>query len=221
MHLIHFAHFISLSNLHISSLAFIDTSGLIEWGGFLIIILFVFAETGLLLGLVVPGGETLLFAAGLLVSAGSLQVNITILLGCIILAAIAGDISGFYIGRKFKDRLYKKKDTWYFQKKYLTMAEHHIQKHKKAALIFGKFLPVIRPFSPVITGTTRMRFSTFLPLSMVAVLLYASVFTLAGYFLGSEFPQIKEYLGFILPISIIVALIPVIVQVRKAKKTAN
>ena len=196
---------------------FIETSGLIEWGGFLLIIIFVFAETGLLLGLVVPGGETLLFTAGLLVSAGSLDVSITILLLCIMLAAIAGDISGFYIGRNFKERLYKKKDTWYFRKKYLTMAEDHIEKHKKAALIFGKFLPVIRPFSPVITGTTRMRFRTFLPLSVTAVLLYTSAFTLAGYFLGSEFPQIKKYLGFILPVSIIVALIPVIVQVKKAR----
>lgn len=193
----------------------IETQGLIEWGGFLIIVAFVFAETGLLLGLVVPGGETLLFTAGLLVSSRALQVDIATLLVSIILAGIAGDISGFFIGRKFKHRLYRKKDTWYFKKKYLSLAEDYIQKHKKGALIFGKFLPVIRPFSPVITGTTKMPFQQFIPLSLVAVVLYASAFTLAGYLLGSQFPQIKDYLGFILPISIVVALIPVIVQIRK------
>ena len=194
---------------------FIESSGIIEWGGFLIVVLFVFAETGLLLGLIVPGGETLLFTAGLLVSTRSLHVDITILLLFVILAAIAGDISGFYIGRKFKSQLYQKKDTWYFKKKYLSLAEKHIQRNKKSALIFGKFLPVIRPFSPVITGTTRMPFATFFPLSLLAVLLYVSAFTLAGYFLGSQFPQIKNYLGYILPISIVVALIPVIIQFRK------
>ena len=201
---------------------FIETSGLIEWGGFLLIVCFVFAETGLLLGLVVPGGESLLFTAGLLVSTRSLHVDITVLLLCIVLAAIAGDISGFYIGRKFKDRLYQKQDSWYFKKKYLSLAEKHIQKHKKSSLIFGKFLPVIRPFSPVITGTTRMSFATFFPLSLLAVLLYVSAFTLAGYFLGSQFPQIKDYLGYILPISILVALIPVFIKIRNERhKTSN
>jgi membrane-associated protein len=199
-------------------LLLIETSGLIEWGGFLIIVVFVFAETGLLLGLIVPGGETLLFTAGLLVSTRTLSVDILTLLICIILAAIAGDISGFFIGRKFKNKLYRKKDTWYFKKKYLTLAERYIEKHKKSALVFGKFLPVIRPFSPVITGTTHMPFPAFLPLSAIAVVLYVTAFTLAGYLLGSQFPQIKDYLGFILPISIIVALIPVINQIRKQKR---
>ena len=196
----------------------IETSALIEWGGFIIIICFVFAETGLLLGLIVPGGETLLFTAGLLVSTRTLNVNILTLLLCIIIAAIAGDISGFYFGRKFKNKLYRKEDTWYFKKKYLAMAEQYIDKHKKGALIFGKFLPVIRPFTPLITGTTHMSFPAFLPLSAVAVVFYVSAFTLAGYLLGSQFPQIKDYLGLILPISIVIALVPVIMQIPKQKE---
>ena len=194
---------------------FIDTSSLIEWGGLLIIACFVFAETGLLLGLVVPGGETLLFTAGLLASSNSLKTSVVTLLLTMIIAGIAGDISGFYIGRKFKERLYKKKDTWYFKQKYLRMAEDFVSKHKKASLILGKFLPVIRPFSPVITGTTRLNFSVFFPLTVCAAVLYMSVFILGGYFLGSRFPQLENYLGWILPISILVALIPVIIQIRK------
>lgn len=200
-------------------LLFIETSGLIAWGGFLIIVAFVFAETGLLLGLVVPGGETLLFTSGLLVSTQSLNVDIVTLVIAIILAAIAGDISGFLIGKRFKKRLFEKEDTWYFKKKYLEMAAKYIKKHKKSALIFGKFLPVIRPFSPVITGTTTMNLSAFVPISILAVILYVSAFTLTGYLLGSQFPYIKNYLGYILPISIIVALVPVIIQVRNRHKS--
>lgn len=202
-------------NNKFDTMLLIETSGLIEWGGFLIIVCFVFAETGLLLGLIVPGGETLLFTAGLLVSTRTINVNITTLLIAIILAAIIGDISGFYIGRRLKNKLYKKQDSWYFKKKYLSIAEKYINDHKKTSLIFGKFLPVIRPFTPVITGTSRMALSTFIPLSLVAVILYVSAFTLAGYFLGSQFPQIKNYLGWILPISILVALVPIILKIRK------
>ncbi|HEY1023614.1 MAG TPA: DedA family protein [Sphingobacteriaceae bacterium] len=193
----------------------IETSELIEWGGFLIIVIFVFAETGLLLGLVVPGGETLLFTTGLLVSSRTLQVEITTLLLCVMAAAIAGDISGFYIGRKLKKRLYRQKDTWYFKKKYLTIAEEFIQKHKKGALIFGKFMPVIRPFTPVITGTSAMPFQVFISISAVAAVLYVSAFTLAGYLLGEQFPMIKNYLAYILPLSIVIALVPVIIKIRK------
>lgn len=202
-------------------LLLIETSGLIEWGGIFLILLFVFAETGLLLGLVVPGGETLLFTAGLLTSTKTLNINILTLLIGIILVAYAGDLLGFYIGRRFAKKLYHKEDTWYFKKKYLQLAEEYIEKHKKGAIIFGKFLPVIRPFTPAITGTGQMTLPTFSTLSIPAVILYASTFTLAGYFLGSQFPQIKDYLGFILPISLVVALVPVVIQIRKQRKKAN
>lgn len=190
-------------------------SSLIEWGGLFIIIAFVFLETGLLLGLIVPGGETLLFTAGLLVSTRTLQTDISTLFLGIALAAIAGDISGFYIGRKFKTRLARKKDTWYFKQKYLGMAREYVEKHKKGALILGKFLPIIRPFTPVISGTSNMPFLRFLPFTISAVILYAGTFVYGGYLLGSQVPQLKDYLGYILPVSILVALIPIIREFRK------
>jgi membrane-associated protein len=192
-----------------------DTTSLIEWGGFLIIALLVFAETGLLVGLVVPGGETLVFTAGLLVSTGSLQVSITVLLASLVLAGIAGDTSGYFIGRKFGTRLFHRQDTWYFKKKYLHLAADYFKRHRKASLIFGKFLPIIRPFSPVIAGTTNVKFTSFAALTVAASLLYMGAFGLTGYFLGTRFPVIKDYLGWILPVSIAVALLPVIKQIRK------
>jgi membrane-associated protein len=194
-----------------------QTAGLIAWGGVFIIALLVFAETGFLLGLVIPGGETLVFTAGLLVSTQSLDVSIVTLLITLIAASIAGDLSGYFIGKRFGRKLYHKKDTWYFKQKYLLMAETFFKKHKRAGIVFGKFLPVIRPFSPVISGTTGVPFHQFFPLTLVASALYMSSFILAGYFLGNRFPIIKEYLWLILPISIILALIPVIAQVRKYK----
>lgn len=195
-----------------------ETSSIIEWGGFFIIVILVFAETGLLVGLVVPGGETLIFTAGLLVSTASLDISIAILLSSLVLAGIAGDTSGYLIGKRFGSKLYRIEDTWYFKKKYLGMAEDFYKKHSKAALVFGKFLPIIRPFSPVISGTTGLKFSVFMALTGVASVLYMSTFILTGYFLGNQFPAIKDYLGWILPLSITVALTPVIIQIRKHKQ---
>jgi membrane-associated protein len=194
-----------------------DPTQLIEWGGFIIIAILIFAETGFLLGLVIPGGETLLFTSGLLVSTDTLKVPIIILTGTLVFAGILGDLSGFMIGKKLGRGLYEKKDTWYFKKKYLQMTEDFYLKHKRSSLIVGKFLPVIRPFNPVISGITKMPFAIFIGASSLACILYMSSFILIGYFLGGKFPFIKDYLGWIIPISIVVALIPVIIQFRKMR----
>ena len=196
----------------------ISSQQLIEWGGFIIIAVFLFAETGLLLGLVVPGGETLLFTSGLLVSTDTLQTPLLVLLPSLIIIGIFGDISGYYIGKKFGKILYDKKDTWYFKKKYLHMTEDYYKKNKKSAILIGKFLPIIRPFNPVICGTTGMSFHVFILLSITATSLYVSAFILTGYFLGEQFPFIQNYLGWIIPISIVIALIPVVIQIKKKKR---
>jgi membrane-associated protein len=86
--------------IFLSGMFLISTHQLIEWGGLLIILLFIYAETGLLLGLVIPGGETLLFTAGFLVSTGTLETPLLVLLSSLILAAVTGDISGYFIGKK-------------------------------------------------------------------------------------------------------------------------
>ena len=195
-----------------------NTQNIIQWGGIGIIIIFVFAETGLLLGLVIPGGETLIFSSGLFVSTGVLHINIFLFLILLIAAGIAGDLSGYSIARRYGPGLYKKKDTWYFKKKYLAVVEDYFTRHKKLAILIGKFMPVIRPFTPVVAGITKMKRGHFFPLAISATIVYISFFLLSGYFLGNQFPDLKNYLGYILPTSIIVLLIPVIIQIRKNKK---
>ena len=196
-----------------------DTTSIIEWGGFAVIMLLVFAETGLLLGLVVPGGETLVFTAGLLVSTNTLSVPVTVLLGALIVAGFLGDICGYLIGKKMGRRLYEKEDTWYFKKKYLKMAEDYLHNHSKKSMILGKFLPVIRPFTPVVSGVTKLPMYVLLTVSALACILYMSTFVLAGYFLGNQFPIIQDYIGWILPISIIISIYVFWRQVKKHKKS--
>lgn len=194
-----------------------DSTALIAWGGILIIAILIFAETGLLLGLIVPGGETLVFTSGILLSAGSLDIQVFSFLLILVGAGFLGDLSGYYLGRRYGRRLFTRRDTWYFKKSYVAAAEKFFKKYRKRSIVFGKFLPVIRPFVPLISGISKTRFPFFMLLSIISVLLYMSMFLLAGYYLGLQFPVIKEYIGWILPISIIVVLIPVIIQIRKNK----
>ena len=199
-------------------LLLIDTQSLIAWGGVFIIAALIFAETGLLLGLALPGGETLVFTSGLLVSTGTLDISIYWLVPLLLAVSILGDLCGFMIGRRFSKRLYEKEDTWYYRKKYFDIARNYLNSHSRLALIMGKFLPIIRPFTPVVSGMTQVPFPRFFTLSVIASLLYISIFTLAGYFLGRSFPFIKDYIFWLLPISIIAAVIIMYTQAKKYKK---
>jgi membrane-associated protein len=196
----------------------LDTTSIIEWGGFVIIALLVFAETGLLLGLVIPGGESLIFTAGLLASSSTIEMPVYLMLIILICMGMAGDIAGYYIGQRFGQRLYEKKDRWYFRKSYLDMAEDFLKRHRGKAFVLGKFLPVVRPFTPVMAGVTQVAPRVFISVSAVACILYMSSFLLAGYFLGSRFPRIGNYIHWILPVSIVLAMLVVVYQYRKYKK---
>ncbi len=198
--------------------AFLDNQSIIKWGGFAIIIALVYVETAFLIGLVVPGGETLLFTAGLLSGTQFLQTDITLMIPVLVGAAFLGDLTGYYIGRKWGDGLYKKEDTWYFKKKYLTEAENFYKKHGKSALILGRFLPIIRTFNPVFSGTINMKLSGFLMYVIIGIILYVTSLLLAGYYLGQAIPGIEKYLKYLLPAIVILALIPVVRKFLKARK---
>lgn len=196
-----------------------QTGNLIEWGGLLIILLLIFAETGFLLGLVVPGGETLVFTTGILASAGTFSLPIVTIFLLLVLASVCGDAAGFYIGRRFGVKLYQKPDTWYFKKQYLQVAKDFVARHRKTAIMAGKFFPLVRPFMPVIAGMSPITKTRFAVLTFASVLLYMSTFLFTGYFLGSRFPGIKDYLGLILPASVILLLVPVVLQLRKNRNS--
>lgn len=195
------------------------TNEIIAWGGIAIILLLIFAETGLLLGLAIPGGETLVFTAGLLVSTGALDISISLFLLLLFIAGLTGDICGYYIGKRIGSKLYRKEDTWYFKKKFLFGAEKYLKKNSRSAMIAGKFLPVVRPFIPVLSGTTHVRFPYFFGLSAVACVIYFSCFLLGGYYLANQFPALKDYIGWIVPVSIVITILIAIAQIRKLKKT--
>jgi membrane-associated protein len=192
-----------------------ETSNLIEWGGIALVALLIFAETGLLLGLVIPGGETLVFTTGLLISTKVLHTDVTMMLPLLVVAGFAGDTSGYLIGRKFGPNLYTKKDTWYFKQKYLKAVQRFFIKYKKRTIFIGKFLPIIRPFTPLTAGITKLPRVLFFGSSLLATAVYMSTFLLAGYYLGDRFPQLKNYLHWVLPASVILLVGPVIWKLKK------
>ncbi|RYD82499.1 MAG: DedA family protein [Sphingobacteriales bacterium] len=199
---------------------FINPEHIIQTGGFVILMLVIFAETGLFFGFFFPG-DSLLFTAGLLASTKPelLDTPIILLLLGLTAAGIAGNFVGYWFGSSMGARLFKKEDSLIFKKKYITMTEGFYERYGRMALIAGRFLPIIRTFAPIMAGVIKMDFKKFIAYNIIGSVLWIFSFTLAGYFLGMAFPQIKNYLEYIIIGLVIITIIPVIrTYLRERKK---
>ena len=169
----------------------------IQWGGIGLLAALVFVETGFLIGLIVPGGETLLFSAGILAGVNTFNINVYVLVGLLIAAAILVDMTGFFIGRQLSDRIRNQPDGFLYKKRYWEQTEQFYQRNPRWALLAGRFLPIIRTFNPLIAATSGMPWPRFMLLTSIGCATYITVMVLAGYWLGQWFPALGQYIKYI------------------------
>ncbi len=166
-----------------------DPNSIISGGGLLLIGLIVFAESGLLFGIIFPG-DTLLFAAGFFAAQG--QLEILPLLAVIIFSAILGGNAGYSIGRRAGPRLFTKKDGLFFRHEYIEKSERFYEQHGGKTIMFARFVPVIRTFAPVVAGMGKMDRRKFLIFNILGSGFWGAGVTLGGYWLGSQFPNLAD-----------------------------
>ena len=196
---------------------FIDPEKLLKEGGFYVVLFVIFAETGLFFGFFLPG-DYLLFLAGMFVATGRLDVNIYVLILGLVIAAISGNFTGYWFGKKTGPMLYKRKDTFFFKKKYLLVAERYYRKQGAFALIMGRFVPIVRTFAPIFAGIVKLDIKKFALYNIVGAIIWIASLTLLGYFLGKRFAeQIEEYLVYIIIGFIIITTIPLIITFVKKR----
>lgn len=194
------------------ALAMLSPEELIRYGGLALLCAVVFIETGLLLGLLVPGGDAFLFTAGLLCATGVLPVPVFLLIPLLLVSGILGDLLGYSIGRKLGQKLYSQPDNWIFKKRHLHKARQFYRRRGKTAIFVGKFMSVVRTFNPLLSGATRMPLTAYLAVTSLATALWINVLVLAGYFIGKKLPWLKDYIQFIIPCIILVSVLPLLVR---------
>lgn len=202
---------------------FIDPEKLLREGGFYVVLFVIFAETGLFFGFFLPG-DYLLFLAGMFVATGRLDVNIYVLVLGLCVAAISGNFTGYWFGRKTGPMLYNRKDSIFFKKRYLLAAERYYRKQGAFALIMGRFVPIVRTFAPIFAGVVKLEVKKFALYNIVGAILWIASLTLLGYFLGRSFAeQIEEYLVYIIIGFIVITTIPLVITFVKKRvaKTGN
>lgn len=199
----------------------IDPEKLLREGGFYVVMFVIFAETGLFFGFFLPG-DYLLFLAGMFVATGKLDVDINLLILGLCIAAISGNFTGYWFGRKTGPMLYKRKDTFFFKKRYLLAAEQYYKKQGAFALIMGRFVPIVRTFAPIFAGIVKLDLKRFALYNVIGAVTWIASLTLLGYFLGKSFAtQIEKYLVYIIFGFVLITTIPLVVAYVKRKVIKN
>jgi membrane-associated protein len=194
-----------------------NPENLIRYGGLGLLLVIIFAETGVFFGFFLPG-DSLLFIAGLLSDTEYLDTNVTLLIVLLVIAAVSGSCVGYFTGRWAGNYLANKKDSLFFKKRYLDITQAFYQKHGMMAFIMGRFLPVVRTFVTILAGMVKIDFTKFLIFNFLGATCWIITMVLAGHFLGRIFPGITNYLEIIVVGMILVSAIPVIITYIKNRK---
>jgi membrane-associated protein len=170
------------------------------------ILVIIFVETGLLFPLL--PGESLLFTGGLLAAHGTL--NIWVLAPAVAVVAILGDQTGYFIGRRIGPALFRKEDSRFFKRHYVTDSHAFFEKYGPMAIILARFMPFVRTFTPVVAGVSYMRYPVYLAFDIVGGVLWGGGVTVAGYFLGTV-PFVHQNLEKIILAILFVSMIPAMI----------
>lgn len=173
----------------------------------------VFVETGLVIMPFLPG-DSLLFASGALSAMGSF--NFWILYPLLLVAAIVGDTVNYWIGDKFEKSVFDGRSK-IFKKEYLEQAEEFYAKHGGKAIVFARFVPIVRTFAPFVAGISKMHYGDFIKYNLIGGFLWVTLF-LGGGFLFGNLPVVKENFHYMVLGIIAVSVVPIFVEVHKRKR---
>ncbi|MFO1389359.1 DedA family protein [Cellvibrio sp.] len=185
-----------------------------------ILFLIIFCETGLVVTPFLPG-DSLLFATGALVAiSANSGLDVNIMAGIVIAAAVLGNIVNYTIGRFFGERLFRNPDSKIFRQDYLNRARNFYDKHGGVAIIMTRFIPIIRTFAPFVAGMSGMKYPKFIAYNIVGALLWVGIFLYAGYHFGN-IPSVRKNFTLLIFGILVVSVLPIFYEAWKAHKESK
>lgn len=203
---------------------------LIDWiilhGGLYMLLLVVFAETGLFVGFFLPG-DSLLFAAGIYLESLAKEffnVHFLVVIVLVTIASIIGNIVGYWFGNKYGHKLYDKGDTFLFKQKHLRRAHDFYEKYGRSTVFLSKFLPIIRTFVPIVAGMVDMERKVFMTYNILGSIVWVFSMMLGGHYLQKFVEDnyhfsLKDHIEVIAIGIILVTTLPVLYKIFFSKKS--
>ncbi len=197
-----------------------DPVQLVQLGGYVGLTLIIFMETGLLVGFFLPG-DSLLVTAGLLAATGVVHLT---LLGLILLlapAAIIGDATGYWIGRRAGHALFQREDSRFFKRKHLLQTHAFYERHGGKTIIMARFVPIVRTFAPVVAGVAEMPYRRFAAFNVFGGIGWVVSMLCIGYFLGTVIPGLDKHIELLAVVIIAISLIPLGIEYLRHRRAAE
>jgi membrane-associated protein len=191
-----------------------DPGDLIRWGGYPVIALVVFLETGALV-FFLPG-DSLLVVAGLYAAKGELSLLLLNVL--LIPAAILGDALSYAIGRKGGPLLFNRPRSRFFRPDHLRAAHEFYERHGGKTIVLARFMPIFRTFVPVAAGIASMGYRRFATYNVLGGTLWVLSMTCTGYFLGSAVPGIQHHIEKVILLVVLLSILPGVVGWLRARR---
>jgi membrane-associated protein len=201
-----------------------DLPALIQWAGYVGLTAIIFTETGLFFGFFLPG-DSLLVTAGLIASgvlAGKgVSLDVYALGALLTVAAIAGDNTNYWIGRTVGPRIFNRKDSLFFKKKYVDQAAAFYARHGAKTVVLARFVPIVRTFAPLVAGVARMNYRTFLTFSVFGGTLWIWSMLFTGYVLGRYIPGVAKHVELVILTVIFISILPGILSWLKERRRGS
>lgn len=193
---------------------FLDPSRLIDTFGLAGVMVVLFVECGLLLGFFLPG-DSLLFTTGVL-SASGLIAPVGVLLVLLPLAAIAGNLVGYAIGRRVGPAVFDRPQSRFFRPEYVERAHVFFDRHGPRTVLLARFVPVVRTVTTVLAGVSRMDLRRYTLYSVTGGVLWAAGVTLLGYWLG-HVALVRDHVELVVLAVVALSFLPVLVEVARRR----
>src|SRR6266852_3872565 len=191
-----------------------DVEGLIRWGGPLLVCIIVFIETGFFVGFFLPG-DSLLVTAGVFSAAGVISLRWILL--PVMFCAIVGDQIGYWIGRAAGAALYCREESFFFRRSHLQRAHDFYEKYGGRAVIFARFVPIIRTFCPPVAGAAHMPYASYVAFDICGGIFWVGTMILGGYSLGRSVPNIGARIHYIIAVVIVVSVLPAVISIYRSR----
>lgn len=180
-----------------------------------ILFLIIFCETGLVVTPLLPG-DSLLFAAGGLAAIGEMNVHLMVVI--LVIAAILGDATNFYIGKYFGHRLFANPNSKIFRRSYLEKTHAFYTKHGGKTIILARFVPIVRTFAPFVAGMSNMNYAQFSRYNIIGALLWVPIFSYLGYFFAN-IPIVRDNLSLVLIAIILLSVLPGVIEIVRHRRS--
>jgi membrane-associated protein len=188
---------------------------LIRSGGAPLVCTIVFVETGFFVGFFLPG-DSLLVTAGIFSSAGVIPLRW--LLAPVMLCAIVGDQIGYWIGRTAGPALYRREDSLFFRRSHLQRAHEFYEKYGGRAVIFARFVPIVRTFCPPVAGAARMPYWRYLVFDIFGGAFWVGAMILGGSLLGRSVPNIGQRIHYVIAVVVVLSVLPAVISILRARR---